>query len=247
MLNPDEKHDPSAREHFATTQWNVVVAAGLANRADARAALATLCEGYWIPLYAYVRRRVSDVAEAQDLTQEFFAQLLEKELLAVAAPERGRFRSFLLTALKNFLTNQWHKAQAEKRGGGRGPLSLDFAAGDSRLDLEPSHDLTPERLYERKWALTLLDRTLNRLGDEYRLHKKGELFENLRPLIGGNRDEGDYAEVAETLGTTAGAAKAATYRLRNRYRELLRDELAQTVADPADIDDEIAWLFQALG
>ena len=238
MLNPDEKPDLRAREHFATTQWNVVIAAGLVDHADARAALATLCEGYWIPLYAYVRRRVSDVAEAQDLTQEFFAQLLEKDLLAVAAPERGRFRSFLLTALKNFLTNQWHKARAEKRGGGRGTLSLNFAEGDSRLSLEPSHD--------RKWALTLLDRTLNRLGDEYRFHKKGELFDDLRPLIGGNRDEGDYAEVAEKLRMTAGAAKAAAYRMRNRYRELLRDELAATVADPADIDDEIAWLFQAL-
>jgi RNA polymerase sigma-70 factor (ECF subfamily) len=198
-------------------------------------------------LYAYVRRRVKDVSEAQDLTQEFFARLLEKDLLAAATPERGRFRSFLLTAMKNFLANEWHKAHAQKRGGRRPVLSLDFDSGDSRYAQEPSHDLTPERLYERKWALTLLDRVLRRLREEYRSENKAAHFELLRPFLGGNRAEVAYADVAQQLGMSQGAAKVAAHRLRKRYRNLLRDELAQTVADPADIDDEIAWLFQVLG
>lgn len=247
MPYPEENHTSSPQREFATTQWSIVLRVGQATQEESHDALATLCKGYWYPLYAYVRRRVNDRAEAQDLTQEFFARLLEKDLLASASPDRGRFRSFLLTAMKNFLANEWHKAHAEKRGGTRAILSLDFGSGDSRLTLEPGHDLTPERLYERKWALTLLDRVLHRLRDEYQAHKKAALFEALRPFIGGGREEGAYFMVAVELGLTTGAAKVAAHRLRNRYRELLRDELAQTVADLAEIDAEIAWLFRALG
>lgn len=232
---------------FNTTHWSLVLEAGRAPRADADSALAALCQHYWYPLYAYVRRRVHDVSEAQDLTQEFFARLLEKDLLAQAAPDRGRFRSFLLTAMQNFLTNEWHKAQATKRGGGLQVLSLDFAAGDSRLNLDPGHEWTAEKLFERNWAITLLDHVLSRLREEYTNAGRGPLFDLLRPYIAGNRAEGSLAEIATKLEMTEGAAKVAAHRLRKRYRELLRSELAQTVADPSEIDDEIAWLFNALG
>lgn len=237
----------SPRVSFATTHWSLVLEAGRVPRSDADSALATLCQQYWYPLYAYVRRRVPNVSEAQDLTQEFFARLLEKELLAQAAPERGRFRSFLLTALQHFLTNEWHKAQATKRGGGQQVLSLDFAAGDSRLNLDPGHDWTAEKLFERNWAITLLDHVLTQLREEYSQSGRGVMFELLRPYISGNRAEGSLAEVATQLEMTEGAAKVAAHRLRKRYRELLRSELAQTVADPSEIDEEIAWLFSALG
>jgi RNA polymerase sigma factor (sigma-70 family) len=242
-------HTPKAQavDGFQTTRWSVVQAAGQRSAAGSDEALESLCRAYWYPLYAYVRRRVPDVGEAQDLTQEFFVRLLEKDMLAAAAPDRGRFRCFLLTAMKNFLTNQWHKARAQKRGGQRPVLSLDFGSGDSRYALEPSHDLTPERLYERKWAMTLLERVLSRLHDEYHAEGRAAQFELLRPFLGGNRAEAAYAQVAPALGVTEGAAKVAAHRLRKRYRKLLREELAETVADPADIDDEIAWLFQVLG
>jgi len=242
--------DPPSDRSFATTHWSIVLEAGRGKgeegAADPSAALAALCQSYWVPLYAYVRRRVGDVNEAQDLTQEFFARLLEKDLLAHAAPERGRFRSFLLTAMQHFLTNEWKKGQAAKRGGGK-VLSLDFATNDSRLSFEPGHDWTPERIYERSWAITLLDRVLGRLREEYTASGKQQLFEALRPYIGGKREDALLAEVAASLEMTEGAAKVAAHRLRKRYRELIRAELAQTVADEAEIDAEIAWLFNALG
>lgn len=220
--------------------------AGRGKCADSDSALAELCQKYWFPLYAYVRRRVHDANEAQDLTQEFFARLLEKEILAEANPERGRFRSFLLTAMQNFLKNEWRKAQATKRGGGARLLSLDFNAGDSKLNFEPGHDWTAERIFERNWGITLLEHVLARLQAEYAAAGKEPQFIALRPYISGNRDEGSFAAVGEQLAMTEGAAKVAAHRLRKRYRELLRAELAQTVADPADVDAEIAWLFQAL-
>jgi RNA polymerase sigma factor (sigma-70 family) len=246
MNHQDENRHAPAGAGFATTHWSIVLQAGRKRQPAADQALATLCQNYWYPLYAYVRRHVNDASEAQDLTQEFFARLLEKDILALATPERGRFRSFLLTALKNFLANQRNKAHARKRGGTRPTLSLDFDAGDSRYSLEPGHELTPDRLYERKWALALLDRVLNRLREEYSAGGKANLFECLRPFIGGNPADAAYADVANELGMTAGAAKVAAHRLRKRYRDVLRDELAHTVADPADINDEINWLFQVL-
>lgn len=233
---------------FATTHWSIVLEAGRGGTcADADGALAQLCQKYWFPLYAYVRRRVHDTNEAQDLTQEFFARLLEKEILAEADPDRGRFRSFLLTAMQNFLTNEWRKAQANKRGGGAKLLSLDFSAGDSKLNFEPGHDWTAERIFERNWGITLLEHVLARLRDEYATAGKENMFAALRPFISSNRDEGSFAALGEQLEMTEGAAKVAAHRLRKRYRELLRAELAQTVADPADVDAEIAWLFQAVG
>lgn len=243
--------EPQADRSFATTHWSIVLEAGRGRPAaadqDPGAALATLCQNYWFPLYAYVRRRVRDVSEAQDLTQAFFARLLERDLLAHAAPERGRFRSFLLTAMQNFLTNEWKKEHAAKRGGGRHALSLDFTSGDSRLSFEPAHDWTAERIFDRSWAITLLDHVLARLREEYAGSGRKQLFELLRPYIGGQREDGSLAEIAKSLEMTEGAAKVAAHRLRKRYRELLREELAQTVADESEIDAEIAWLFSALG
>jgi RNA polymerase sigma-70 factor (ECF subfamily) len=242
--------EPPSDRAFATTHWSIVLDAGRGKGGegakDPAEALAALCQSYWVPLYAYVRRRVRDVSEAQDLTQEFFTRLLEKDLLAHATPERGRFRSFLLTAMQNFLTNEWKKEHAAKRGGGR-VLSLDFSSSDSRLSFEPGHDWTAERIYERSWAITLLDRVLGRLRDEYASSGRQALFEALRPYIGGKQEDGSLAEIAEQLQMTEGAAKVAAHRLRKRYRELLRAELAQTVADESEIDEEIAWLFSALG
>lgn len=234
-------------DDFRTTHWSLIVEAGRLGSREAGEALAQLCQRYWYPLYAYVRRRVRDVSEAQDLTQEFFARLLEKNVLAAASRERGRFRSFLLAAMKNFLANEWDKAKAEKRGGGRAPLSLALDTAESRLNLEPAHDLTPEKLYERQWALTLLDLVVERLATECAAAGKERQFELLKSALTGDRAAIDYPAAAGSLGMTEEAVRQAAHRLRRRYREILRDELAQTVADPADVDDEVRALFTTLG
>jgi RNA polymerase sigma-70 factor (ECF subfamily) len=225
----------------------LVLHAGNRRDRDADAALAALCERYWYPLYAYVRRRTADVHEAQDLTQEFFARLLEKNTLGSASPERGRFRSFLLTAVKNFLANQWDRANAQKRGGGLRRLSLDLECGESRLRLEPAHDLTPERLFERQWVLTLLDLVMRRLQGEYQALGKGGQFEQLKGALTGDRDRLPYAALGVELGMSEEAARQAASRLRKRYRELLREEVSHTVAEPGDAEDEIRNLFEAIG
>jgi RNA polymerase sigma-70 factor (ECF subfamily) len=225
----------------------LVLRAGHREDRDADAALAALCERYWYPLYAYVRRRVADVNEAQDLTQDFFARLLEKNTLAAACPERGRFRSFLLTAIKNFLANQWDREHARKRGGRARQLSLDRPYGESRLGLEPAHDMTPERLFQRQWVLTLLEIVMERLQAEYQATGKAGQFERLKVAITGDRDRLPYSALGVELGISEAAARQAASRLRKRYRELLREEVSHTVAEPADIDDEIRNLFEALG
>jgi RNA polymerase sigma factor (sigma-70 family) len=235
-------HDSS----FATTRWSIVLSAGQRVSPAAQQALAELCQRYWYPLYAYVRRRVAHAEEAQDFTQEFFARLLEKNVLAAAHPERGRFRSFLLTACQNFLANEWQRGQALKRGGGRIPLSLDFAAGDSRYHREPVHRWTPQRLYERQWTLALLERVLDRLRAEHAHAGKQSLFEQLKPFLAGTPPGTSQAQAARSIGMTEGAFKVALHRLRGRYRELLRDEAAQTLDDGGDIDDELRALFDTL-
>lgn len=231
---------------FATTHWSLVVRAGKRDDKDADEALAGLCQRYWYPLYTYVRRRVIDVNDAQDATQEFFTRLLEKNVLADATPERGRFRSFLLTAVKNFLNNQWDKANAQKRGGGRHNLSLDFDSGESRVTLEPAHDLTAERLFERQWILTLLDVVMRRLETEYESAGKSAQFERLKDVLAGGGDRLPYATLAAELGMSEDATRQAASRLRKRYRELLRTEVAQTVDEPNEVDAEIQSLFETL-
>lgn len=219
--------------------------AGDRSSADSRRALESLCAAYWSPLYAYVCRRVSDVNEAQDLTQAFFAELLEKNYVGSATPERGRFRAFLLTALKHFLSKQWDKARAKKRGGGLSPIRLDFASGDSRCSVEPAGGLTAEEVYDRRWAATLLSQVMARLERELAEAGKQTQFRHLKGFIIGQHEGATYADAGEALGTTEAAAKMAVHRMRRRYRRLLREEVAQTVADPSDIDDEIRDLFAA--
>lgn len=225
---------------FPTTLWTVVLHAGGADAGQARSALARLCEGYWFPLYAFVRRRGHASHDAQDLTQAFFTHLLEKHGLGRVDPEQGRFRTFLLAALKNFLANEWDKTQALKRGGGHTIMALEQATAEARYLREPCHELTPERLFERQWALTLLDQVLTSLRAEYHAAGNGDLFEELKSVLGGGAHT--YAALATRLGKTEGAIKVAAHRLRHRYRALMRAQIAQTVTD-ADVDEELRHLL----
>jgi|CXWL01.1.fsa_nt_gi RNA polymerase sigma-70 factor (ECF subfamily) len=245
---PPSHQNPSGghAQRFATTRWSIVLAAGDAVSRESRGALESLCETYWFPVYTYVRRVVASVEDAQDLTQAFFAHLLEKDVIAKADPERGRFRAFVLTALKNFLANQRHKVRAEKRGGGKAVLSLDFDSGESRYQIEPSHDLTPEKLFERRWVLTLLDQVLDCLRMELAEAGKQPHFETLKGALTGEMTNADYEQAAEALGISSAAAKQAAYRMRKRYRELFRLEVARTVADDSEVDDEIGRLLETL-
>jgi RNA polymerase sigma-70 factor (ECF subfamily) len=230
----------------ATTRWSLVLSAGARSSPASEAALAELCQRYWYPLYVFVRRKVGNVDQASDLIQEFFARLLEKQTLAHADPERGRFRSFLLTSLKNFLANEWDKAKAHKRGGGRTILRLEFSDKEDRLLCEPAHACTPERLFERQWALTLLDQVLAELRGEYAAAGKTALFECLKGSLTGDAASLPLADAAKQLGMSEGAVKTAAHRLRKRYRELLRAEVAHTVAGPDEVDEELRGLFAAL-
>jgi RNA polymerase sigma factor (sigma-70 family) len=232
----------SSAELFQTTHWSVVTRAGQQASRQSAEALEKLCCVYWFPLYAYVRRRGYQVEEAKDLTQDFFIRILEKDYLAHADRGKGRFRSFLLSALNHFLINEWRRAQALKRGAGQSLISLDDTAED-RYAQEAASDLTPERIYERRWALTLLERALCRLRAEADAAGRARQFEQLRDFLTTGTGESHYAEAAANLGMTAGAVGVAVHRMRHRYGELVREEIAQTVADPAEIEDEIRWLF----
>lgn len=245
-LNEYSAPDAGQPRAFATTRWSLVAAAGGGSPEDRRLALAELCQSYWYPLYAYVRRRGHSADESQELTQEFFLQLIEKDSFRVAERQRGKFHSFLLASLNHFLANQWRDARAQKRGGGRPLLSLDFAAGESRYRAEPAHDLTPERVFERRWALELLERALARLRDNYERLGKLPLYEQLKPCLAGAEEAPTYHEAAERLCMTESAVKVAVHRMRERCRRVLRDEIAQTVADPAEVDDELRHLFDVL-
>ncbi|MCX5684516.1 MAG: sigma-70 family RNA polymerase sigma factor [Planctomycetota bacterium] len=248
MSPPDRSSDSrhAGGKSFATTHWSLVLAAGHGSRPDAGAALATLCEAYWYPLYYYVRRRGYRAEEAQDLTQAFFAVILEKGSLKVADPDRGRFRSFLLASLNHFLANEWRRASARKRGGGKPAISLDAESAETRYRREPAHDLTPERAYERRWALLLLEKALSTLRDEYAASGKAAAFARLSGFLAG-REHVLYEKAARELGMTEGAVKVAVHRLRRRCRAILRAEVAQTVADPADVDGELRHLMAAVG
>lgn len=236
---------------FPSTQWSVVLAAGGRRSTEARRALESLFEVYWYPLYAYVRRRGHDFHEAQELTQEFVARLLEKRSIGVADRERGRFRSFLIASLKHFLTNEWDRARAKKRGGGVRVLSLDIPidmdTAERRYSLEPVHGMTPERIFERRWALTLVERVTERLRAEARKARKLKLFDALKPHLMGEGGGTSYADVASALRMKEGAVKTAVHRLRKRFKERLREEIADTVDDPEDIDDEIRYLISVIG
>ena len=231
---------------FLTTRWSVVLVAGRRSSPGSREALEALCRAYWYPLYAYVRRRVVDINEAQDLTQAFFAELLAKNYVGAANIERGRFRAFLLTALKNFLSKEWEKAKAQKRGGGRIRIPLDFERGNSQYVVEPASGLTAEQIYDRAWAIALLGQTMQRLETEFvDAGKKGQ-FDELKGFLVGEHAGAIYSESAARLGMTEAAAKMAAHRMRRRYRDLLREEILDTVSGPDEVEDEISKLFATL-
>jgi len=231
---------------FVTTHWSVVRAAGKTSSPRYKEALETLCRTYWFPLYAYLRRQGHNSNQAEEYTQAFFARLLEKRGLRLADSRRGKFRSFLLAALKNFLADERDRARAKKRGGEHKVLYLDFESAESQYTLQPAQQLAPEKLFERSWALTVLERAMTRLQDEFGSTKKRKVFEHLKVYLTAEKNSIPYREVADKLKMTEGAVKVAVHRLRHRYRELLRDEIAQTVDTEEQIDEEIRDLFAAL-
>ena len=225
----------------------MVVSANSSDTTSAHDALSRLCQTYWYPLYSYVRRRGHSADDSQDLTQEFFARLLQRRWISNADQEKGRFRSFLLAAMNHFLADEWDKARAQKRGGGISTIPLQFDTAETRFGNEPADNLTPERSFERKWALTLLELVLTQLRTEYQADGRGELFAHLTPCLVGERMAQPYAALAKRLGCSEGTIKAAVHRLRQRYRQLLRDEIAQTVTAPEEVDEELHHLFVVLG
>lgn len=231
---------------FLTTHWSVVLSARAQHSSQSAAALEVLCRTYWHPLYAYVRRQGHSPADAQDLTQEFFARLLARNTVARADPARGRFRSFLLASLKHFLANEWDRVRAQKRGGSARFLTLDFDTAETRCVQPVAPGDTPDRAFDRQWALALLDVVLGRVRKEYADSGRDELFLGLKDTLTGGRSEIPYRELAARLGLSEGAVKVAAHRLRRRYRELLREEIASTVAGPEEVEEELKHLFAAL-
>jgi len=248
MMGREITHAPGAvaQPLFATTHWSIVLAAGQGDTPQSAAALERLCSTYWYPLYAYVRRQGYDVADAQDLTQGFFAHILSRGFLKRANPARGKFRSFILASLKYFLADEWAKLQAQKRGGGRASVFLDAQTAEARYRLEPVDLMDAERLFERRWATALLDRVLERLEEEHSKSGRKQLFDQLRGFLLGEKGPLTYAEIATASQMTEGAVKVAVHRLRQRYRELFREEVAHTVEEPSEINDEVRHLFAVL-
>jgi RNA polymerase sigma-70 factor (ECF subfamily) len=247
MKPPEEAPTSPGADQFASTHWSLILLARGQATPEAHEALAALCRAYWYPLYAYVRRRVGSADRAGDLTQEFFARLLEKDFLATVDPGHGKFRAFLLACCNHFLANERDRERAQKRGGGRTPLPLDLPSAEDRYGREPGDPLTPERLFQRRWAITLLDQVLDRLRQEFREAGRGPLYQHLEGALLGDHAALSYAEVAAAVGSTEAAVKKAAQRLRARYRELLRAQIAATVDGPEAVEEEIRDLFAALG
>ena len=236
----------SAPNRFATTRWTLVLKASRASTPASRQALAELCERYWPPLYSYARRQGHSVDQAQDLTQAFFTRFLEKRDVQAADPQRGRFRSFLLTSFKHFIANEHDRERAKKRGGGQLPIALEVETAEARYAAEPPDKLTPEALFERQWALGVLDRAMAMLRADLVKAGKETTFEHLKGFLIGEKEQGGYAEIARSLGTTEGAIKVTVHRLRRRFRDLLRVEIGATVSDDSEIDEEIRYLIAVL-
>jgi RNA polymerase sigma factor (sigma-70 family) len=239
--------EPVKESQFNTTHWSVVMASGQANSPQAANALQRLCSTYWYPLYAFVRRQGRSAHDAQDLTQAFFARLLEKNSLAAADRLKGKFRSFLIMALKRFLADEYDKATAQKRGGRQAPISLDEQTAEERYRFEPVDNCTPEKLFERRWAMTVLEEARAHLREEYEAAGKREMFDRLAGFYRADESTIGYAELAALLGVSENAIRSQVHRLRRRYRQLVREEIAHTVSDPTQIDEEIRHLLAALG
>jgi RNA polymerase sigma-70 factor (ECF subfamily) len=235
-----EPNFESAHGQFPTTRWSLIVSTGQQPTTQAREALAYLCARYWYPLYVFARRRTARIEDAQDLTQGFFTCLLEKDSLKDFDRERGRFRAYLLAAFRHFIANERDRERTQKRGGGQILISLDLQEGERRYILEPDHDLTPEKLYERRWATTLLDRALERLARESRQLSH---FDRLRVFLTGEPASVRYSELASELGISEGALKVAVHRLRRKFREVVRAEIADTVASPQEVKEEMQYLL----
>jgi RNA polymerase sigma-70 factor (ECF subfamily) len=231
---------------FTTTHWSVVLAAGLHGSAETEKALEALCRTYWYALYAFVRRQGHSEADAQDLTQEFFAQFLEKKYIERADPERGRFRTFLLACLKNFLANEWDRAQTVKRGGGHKIISWDEHFAENRFVSEPVTGVSPEDAFEKRWAGMILEQVLLRLRGEFAATGKTEAFNALKVFLWGADASVSYKELSAQLDLSEGAARVAVHRFRQRYRELLRTTIGDTVADPKDVDEELRHLISVI-
>jgi len=232
---------------FTTTHWTVVINAKSPDAPQAAVALGRLCEIYWSPIHGYISRKCRNPADAEDLTQQFFQRFLEKEQYRLAQRERGRFRSFLLSTAKNFLINEWERRSAQKRGGGHEHISLDEKfADDDRLKVEPADERTAERIYEQTWALTILEKVRHRLESEYATDGKAERFAQLEKFLPGEESDLTYAQAAKRLGVAEGTIKSDMHRLKRRYRELLREEIANTVATAAEVDDELRHLMAVL-
>jgi RNA polymerase sigma factor (sigma-70 family) len=230
---------------FQTTRWSIVNAVGAGDSA-ARSALAKLCETYWYPLYAYVRRRGVTREDARDLTQGFFAFLIERRDFDSLRKERGRFRAFLLASMQHYLANDFARRTTLKRGGGTLPISLEFDDAEGRYRFEPAAKETPQTLFERRWALTVLERALAEVRKEWEAASKTVEFEALKSCLLGGTPEGGYAAVARDISSSEGAVRVAVHRLRRKFQKRLREEIAETVADPSEVDDEIRYLLRAL-
>ena len=236
---------PPPRSSFSATQWTLVLAAGT-DGSVAHRAIAELCERYWEPLYAFARRTGQMPEDAEDAVQGFFADLLERSAFQRVDRAKGKFRSFLLASFKNFLSHERERQRAEKRGGGTALVHLDAHDAEERYALERSDNLSPDKLYDRRWARVLLDRAQARLSEQYASSGQSKLFDRLRPVLGASRAQVDYATMTAELGMTEGALKVAAHRLRERYRDALRNEVAATVASASDIDTELRHLIEAL-
>ncbi len=247
MPNANPEADPVSANAspgvFPTTHWSVVLLAGQADSPQAADALEKLCRTYWYPLYVYVRRQGNSPEDAQDLTQDFFSRLLEKNYFAKADRDRGKFRTFLLGSLKNFLVNEWKRAGRLKRGGDLTFLSFDAKETEERYAGEPSDETNPANAYERQWAVALIEQVFSMLRGEYAAADKAQLFEALKVCVWGETSPAPYAEIGQQLNLTEGTVKVAVHRLRQRFRELLRAEVAHTVARPEDIDGELRHLI----
>jgi DNA-directed RNA polymerase specialized sigma24 family protein len=234
------------RSAFTTTHWSVVLQAGLADSSLAKDALERLCQSYWYPLYVFVRRQGHTPEDAQDLTQEFFARYLARNYVSLADRSRGKFRTFLLTSLDHFLANEWAKLRTAKRGGGQQVISWDEQEAENRYRAEPADGLAPDKIFEKRWAVSLLEKTLARLRGEFVGSGKGELFEALKVFVWGEKSIATYADIAAHSGMTEAAVKVAVHRLRHRYRELLRDEVGQTVTSEVEVQEELRYLVSVI-